>query len=229
MLKLSLNNNDTYSEEKQKNPIRWKILYKQEDGVFTDQTGWIKCKDFFNDVVAYLKEGTVFSIYRFDNQIQKNDEGMYVLLNYIEDKPTFLSNMQVVNERLQEDLQCSIEVLDHEDDMVVVNIPNPLWESTYRISLATMVIRLSNYGYLYEDWHSLWKEGAPIHTMESAFSPEAIENVAEKGFLVAEPMQDFWWFCGKDFNSKKAPEQGGGLIHNNGVSDWTRWMRLAGV
>jgi hypothetical protein len=227
MLKIKFQDNTTYAEVGQVNPLRWKTLWKQPDGAFVDQSGWIKCKDFYNDTVAYFKEGSVFSIYGYKNAIQKNEEGVYFLLKFIKDKASFFKNMDAVNEQLVSDLGCRVQVLDMDaDDEVVVCIPLELWESTYRISMITMVVRLCNYGVLYKTWDDIWAEKSPVNTVEHAFTPDAKKNAKTLGFLVPDKFKDFWYFAGPEFNSKKAPRPPQDvIIHNNGVSNWSEFMK----
>jgi len=227
-MKLILNNHSTYLEEGQKNPIRWKTLLKMEDGSFTDQSGWIKCKDFFNDSVAFFREGTRFSIYHYKNDIKKNDEGVYFLLSGINDKPSFKDNLEVVNHQLFKDLGCVVQYIDHEDkDKAVILIPNALWETTYRISMISMCVRLCNYGYVYQEWADLWSTHAPVCTLEHSFTEDAKKNARELGFKVPEKFSKFWWYCGEKYNSDVVKGGTGGTIHNNGVSNWSMFMKLA--
>lgn len=229
MFKIKQTDKSTYAEMSQTNPIRWKTLYREGGDVFSDQSGWIKCKDFYNDTVAFFKEGSVFSIYSYQNQVKKNEEGVYFLLKFIGDKKSFFSNIEMVNKRLFLDLKCSVGLWDHEKDEVVILIPNELWESTYRISMITMVVRLCNYGVKYEKWEDLWKDKAPATTVDRAFTDEAIANAKEYGFLVPKQYAGYWYYAGKEFNSKVKPQLTGGIIHNNGVSNWSMFMKQEGV
>jgi hypothetical protein len=225
-LKINQSNNKTYCEVPQTNPLRWKTLYRNNDGSFFDQSGWVKCKDFYNDTVAFRKAGSVFSIYGYENNIKMNDEGIYFLLKYIKDKPSFFHNLEVVNKQLFDDLECVIAATDHEKDELVILIPNELWESTYRISMITMVVRLCNYGVKYESWEDMWKAGAPSQQIEHAFTKDAKENALKLGFKVPPQFTKYWYYAGPDYNSEKNPKQTGGIIHNNGVSNWSQFMKL---
>lgn len=229
MFNIKIKDNSTYAEEGQKNPIRWKTLLRMPDGSFTDQSGWIKCKDFYNDTVAYFKEGSVFSIWGYKNTIQKNDEGVYFLLKFIQDKDSFFKNLDVVNKQLDKDLDCQVEYWNHKDDEAIIIIPNALWESTYRISMITMVVRLCNYGVLYTCWDDLWAAKAPVNTVEHSFTDDAKNNAKTRGFLVPDAVKDFWWYCGPKYNSKVSPKQTGHTIHNNGVSNWSEFMKREGI
>lgn len=225
MLNIKLSNTSTYAEVGQINPLRWKTLFKEADGSFIDQSGWIKCKDFFNDTVAFFKEKSVFSIYGYKNDIKKNEEGVYMLLKFVSDKPSFIKNIEVVNKQLKQDLGCELSVQDHKDDELVILIPNELWETTYRISMVTMVIRLCNYGVTYSQWNDIWAEQSPVHNPEHAFTLDAKVNAQNLGFKVKPEFSKYWWFCGKEYNNETKPKQTGGTIHNNGVSNWSMYMK----
>jgi hypothetical protein len=229
MFKIQFQDHTTYAEEGQVNPLRWKTLWKQPDGSFVDQSGWIKCKDFYNDTVAYFKEGSVFSIYGYKNAIQKNEEGVYFLLKFIKDQASFFANLGVVNKQLYSDLGCGMTANIIGEDEVVILIPTELWESTYRISMITMVVRLCNYGVLYTTWDDIWAEKAPVNTVEHAFTQEAKANAKTLGFLVPDQFKDFWYFAGKEYNSKQKPTLTGSVIHNNGVSNWSLYMQQGAV
>lgn len=224
---LKLTNNKTYCEVGQVNPLRWKTLFREGD-TFIDQSGWIKCKDFFNDTVAFFKEGSVFSIYSYDNNIKKNDEGVYFLLKNIADMPTFCSNLDVMNQQLKADLGCHVGLFpqpNEEKNQCIVLIPNELWETTYRISMVTYIIRLSNYGYKYTDWNSIWSTMAPSHTLDHAFSPAALKNAKQYGFKPLPGYEKYWWYCGEQYNSEVLKGQTGLTIHNNGCSSWSMYMK----
>lgn len=225
MLQITQTNKQVYNEVGQNNPLRWKTLFRNSDGSFIDQSGWIKCKDFYNDTVAFFKAGSVFSIYGYANNIKKNKEGVYFFLKYIADKKLFQHNITVVNKQLEEDLGCSIDILDHIGDELVILIPNELWESTYRISMITMVVRLCNYTTKYSKWEDLWAPNAPANISEHAFTQEAKDNALKLGFLVKKQFGKYWFFAGKRHNSEVAPKTMFDIIHNNGVSNWSMWMK----
>ncbi len=229
MFKLEFKNNQTYAEVSQKNPLRWKTLLRNGDS-YTDQSGWVKCKDFYNDTVAFFKEGSVFSIYGYQNAIKKNDEGVYFLLKYIADKAVFLDNLAVMNAQLKKDLDCVVTPLPcPAADELIVLIPNALWESTYRISMVTFVIRLCNYGYVYKTWEDFWNTAAPAYSMEHAFTEDAKKNAKTLGFKVPTGFEEYWFYCGEKYNSKVAPKTTGGTIHNNGCSNWSMFMKQKGL
>lgn len=224
----NLKNNKTYAEVGQPNPLRWKTLFMEKDGSFTDQSGWVKCKDFYNDTVAFFKAGSVFSIYGYENNIKKNKDGVYFLLRNIHDRDQFLHNIGVMNTQMEKDLGAQVVAWPQEakDEMVVL-LPNEVWESTYRISMVTMCVRLCNYGVKYDRWADFWTTNAPSHTIDHAFSPAAIKNAKTLGFKVPDKFSKYWYYCGDDYNSEKKPAQTGGTIHNNGCTNWSMFMEAA--
>lgn len=228
MFNLKLTNNSTYSEVGQKNPLRWKTLFLEKDGVtFTDQSGWIKCKDFFNDTLAFFKAGTKFSIYSYKNDVKKNEEGVYFLLKEVKDRDTtFMENMAVMNTRLMQDLGCEVSVWPLEDkSQCIVLLPNPIWDSTYVLSLVTMLIRCCNYGYKYEKWDDFYHSQAPMNNgVEHAFTPAAKTFTQKHGFLVPKEFRKYWWYFSKEHNSEKNPKISGLTIHNNGACQWVQGM-----
>lgn len=229
MFKVKLSVATRYLEEGQVNPLRWKTMYREGD-LFTDQSGWIKCKDFFNDTVAFFKEGSVFSIYSYKNDIKKNEEGVYVLLDNIKDKNQFLHNLEVIARQCVADKFDWVTPVFPVDalpkDQILLLIPNSFWESTYYISLITKVLRLANYGVRYETWEDFWKDDAPAVRLESGFDPETIQFVNTKGFKLPQKYKRYWYFAGKQYNSQKEPKLTGGVIHNNGVNNWVTFMQM---
>ena len=51
MFKLTLTHNNKYSEIPQPNPMRWRIMLRDKKELIS-QSGLIRCRDFFNDLVA---------------------------------------------------------------------------------------------------------------------------------------------------------------------------------
>ena len=80
MLKLVNKNVSTSLHEiEQPSPLRWKILHRDGNELY-DVSSWIKCRDYFNDVVWRSNGGAAFSIYGFNCDFKYNDEGTYFLL-----------------------------------------------------------------------------------------------------------------------------------------------------
>jgi hypothetical protein len=224
-MKIKLTNNSTYAEVGQVNPLRWKTMFKDGDNSFVDQSGWWKCKDFLNDCVAFFKEGTKFSIYGWNNAIKKNEEGVYHYLKNIGDTQKFLYNLEVVNKRLNEDLGCAVDYLPGDQPgTAIILLPTAVWESTYRISLITLLIRLCNYDQQFGSWADIWKKGSVVYT-DGAFTPDAIKMANELGFHVPDEYKQYWYFAGDAHNSVKQPKLTGYIIHDNGCVGWNQWMK----
>jgi hypothetical protein len=220
MFKIEIKHKNTYAEIAQKNPLRWQIM-KREKNTLTSQSGLIKCKDFFNDVVAWKNGNHAFNIYNFDNKIEFNRYGVYFLLTEIADRDMFFANLEVLNSRLQADLNTKISFYKTTNkDKVVIHIPNPLWKNTYYISVVSMMIRLCNYAYAYEGWDGFFKEDAPLNTVESSFNDQAKARVKEFGFALPDFAKDCWYFARFGYTSKSGKEIIPSAIHNNGASDW---------
>lgn len=215
----------TYSELHQVNPLRWVMLFRESEDKFTCQTGLVKCKDFFNDNLAYFKHGIKFGIWGYTSEAKKNDEGVYFLLKNIDDQECFLNNIDVINEKLMEQLSCKLSYWKQDKDVVML-LPNPIWESTWRLSLVTILIRCSNYGYKHAKWEDFFEHKAPLVAVDKVFDPLATKNCKAWGFIVPhKDAEGCWWYCGPDYNSKKQPNQTGGTIHNNGCCNWSMFLK----
>ena len=211
-----------YAEIDQPNPLRWRIMHRSKD-VLTSQSCLIKCKDFFNDVVAWKKAKKAFVIYSFKNNIKFNRNGLYVLLTEISDEKIFLSNIEIVEQRLWQDLRETL-VMDRVDDGFVVLIPHKVFSNTYYISLFSMLIRLCNYNTEYTTWDSIFDENAPLNTVEEAFNDNAKAFTQKNGFKLLTKYRKLWYNSTNGWNSASGKELIGSIIHNNGVCDWVKSM-----
>ena len=214
-----------YAEVDQPNPLRWRIMHRSKD-VLTSQSCLIKCKDFFNDVVAWKKAKKSFTIYGFKNNIKFNREGLYVHLTEIDSIDVFLHNLNIMNARLHQDLGVEISVSKNAEgeNTVVVLIPHKVFSNTYYISLLTMLIRLCNYNTKYEDWDSIFDEKAPINTIEEAFTDKAKTFTQKNGFKLLTKYRKLWYNSTDGWNSLSGKELIASIIHNNGVCDWVKSM-----
>ena len=197
-------------------------MHRSKD-VLTSQSCLIKCKDFFNDVVAWKKAKKAFVIYSFKNNIKFNRNGLYVLLTEISDEKIFLSNIEIVEQRLWQDLRETL-VMDRVDDGFVVLIPHKVFSNTYYISLFSMLIRLCNYNTEYTTWDSIFDENAPLNTVEEAFNDNAKAFTQKNGFKLLTKYRKLWYNSTNGWNSASGKELIGSIIHNNGVCDWVKSM-----
>ena len=223
MFKLKITHKNTYSEVGQANPLRWRIMLRKGDTLHS-QSGLLKCKDFFNDVVAYKRAKLKFKIYSFENDVKFNREGLYLHLTEIQNQDTFCDNMNVLNQTIFDDLQTIVGYTKQADGSVVICIPHKLWNNTYYISLVTMMIRLCNYNTKYDTWESFFAKTAPIYTIETAFSLKAQAYVLEKGFRIPRKLRGMYFWAGKDYHSKNQPKPMANIVHNNGVSNWVQFL-----
>ena len=223
MFKCNITHTNKYSEMGQPNPMKWRLMFKEEDGSLSSQSGLIVCKDFFNDVVAWKQTKTAFSIYNFNNQVKFNDEGMYIVLSNIADKVKFTKNiLKGINPQLQEDLGVSIKVYQQGRGRVVVLLPHEVWKSTYHISLVSMLIRLSNYAATYTCWEDFYAPDAPMNTIEHAFSTQAKEFTLKHRLSLPEEVAGCWYFSRFGYTSKSKYDIESNIVHNNGATDWAR-------
>lgn len=223
MLELKLTHKNTYAEIGQANPMRWRLLHKRK-GVFYSQSGLIKCKDFFNDVVAWKQAKQKFSIYSFSNKVKFNREGMYFHLTAIADQDKFIHNLFTLNQRIMQDLKVYIKFTGMKDGSMVICIPHKLWRNTYYISLASMMIRLCNYDKQYDTWEDFFADTAPLCTIETAFSKKTREYTKENGFKIPAKLRKLWFWAGKDYHSGNQAKPMGSVIHNNGVNNWVQFL-----
>lgn len=208
-----------YAEIPQPNPLLWQILHKKVD-VLTTQSSRLKCKDFFNDVVAWKVAKKKFSIYGFSNQVKFNRNGLWVHLTKIADLQRFKANLAIVNERLKADLKCNMQYQDLDTGLALL-IPPAVWKSTYYISLLSMVVRCCNYDKQYTTWEEIFAEDSPMAMVDKAFNQKARNYTCKNGFILPKDVAHMWYNAGHGWNSDtKAKEATGSIVHNCGVCSW---------
>jgi hypothetical protein len=209
-----------YTESPQANPLRWMIMYREKD-VLTSQAAVMRCKDYFNDLVA-LRQGHVFSIYGFKNDTVKfNKWGLYILLTGINKPDLFIDNVnKSINVRMKEDLSTSVRCWKQPDGSVVIRIPNKVWENTYAVSLVTMMLRVCNNNIELNSWDELYGDQSPLNTMERSFTAQAKKLTKKIGFKA--PI-DTWYYYNTQYNGVNGwtTSVGGLTVHNNGCSAWS--------
>ena len=213
-----------YCEIDQPNPLRWEILFLDEDQVFKPQTAKFKCKDFLNDYVAKLTGGKDIAIYGMDTSTVKiNDNGMWIRLSNIKGQELFINNInRVVNEKLQAELGLSISCESLKANKVLMFIPKGVFINTYLISQVAWLIRLCNYGVELKSW-----EEAIDHAItgpDRAIQYSGKNLMKKWGFKVPEKYSEFWWYQGNNYNSKCVGYVTGSQIHNNGVMSWSNYV-----
>jgi hypothetical protein len=208
-----------YTESAQANPLRWQIMSREKD-VLTSQASVMKCKDYFNDLVA-LRHGHTFTVYGFKNDtVTFNKWGLYILLTGIAKPDLFIENVNnSINTRMKEDLGTSIRCWKQPDNSVVIRIPNKVWENTYAVSLVTMMLRVCNNNIELNSWDDLYGDASPLNTVERSFTAGAKTLTKKVGFKA--PI-DTWYHYNTQYNGINGWTAGiGGMtIHNNGCSSW---------
>jgi len=214
------------SEIPQNNPLRWNILHRTGEEEFVNQTGEMKCRDFFNDLVAAKQEKHYFSIYGFNNEkIKWNDEGLWFLLTNLVNSDNFIKQVnEVVNPKIVEQLgeEARLKISVRSPTSAVLLIPNAFWESTYRISVVTMLLRASNYKTIFESWDDIFAPASPLNTSEGGtWTPKTRKYVQENGFIVPDHTKEHWFFYTKEANSKSIKDKWPvSYIHNCGANAW---------
>jgi hypothetical protein len=216
----------SYGEVGQINALRWQIYhYNHETHEMTPQSGLIKCKDFFNDLVASY-HGKPFSIYGFDStQIQLNEEGVYFLLHNI--VPSLKENLEGwIVPLVKEELGCDLTFTEVNDQLLLF-IPRRVFDKTYYISLLSLLIRASNYEEVFPNFEAVW---IPTKSGWEKERPQWVkDNKAPTWrFTLPESAKDFWMYAGEKFNSTTLPEKITGdmyTVHNNGILNWSLFLK----
>jgi hypothetical protein len=234
MFKLDIQHTDgdnAYNQVPQNNPMRWQIMFRKKD-LLTSQAHQMKCRDFFNDLVAKYAQNVDFTVYRFDNStIKFNKFGLYFLLTDIHNPDQFIANVErTLQPKLKEQLNATIRLYKQGDKSVVVRLPLVVWTKTYYASVATIALRLCNNTADYQSWEELFAENNPVFSVDHAMKQAGRKYVRENGFKLPEAVQNYWWYCGPKYNSethsaKELPT----VVHNNGLGNWVDYMKNHGV
>jgi hypothetical protein len=213
------------NEIPQHNPLRWTILYKRDYGSFDTQSIEIKCRDFFNDLVAAKQAQHYFSIYGFKNEnVEWNKEGLYFKLSYLYDAAKVCQKIETsLNPKIEEQLgkEAVLKPIIIDTKSILLLIPNEFWESTYRISALTMLIRAINYAFESSSWDDLFKDTAALMSMEHSWMLDNKKHIHKHGFLLPKGTENMWFFYGKECNSTLEKDYWkSSSVHNCGVSNW---------
>ena len=220
-----------YNEVPQHNPMRWQIMFRNKD-TLSSQAHLMKCRDFFNDLVAKYVANVNFRVYSFDNKdIKFNKFGLYFLLSNIHDVDQYIGNVErTLIPKLKEQLGCTLRVYKQGDKEVVVRIPPSVFTKTFYISAVTLALRMCNYNQEYQTWEDLFAENNPANATDHAINTSHRKYLRENGFNLPDVVKQYWFFCGKEWNSDKTkPEEVPTVIHNNGVRNWIDYMKQTGA
>jgi len=226
----------TYSESPQNNKLRWTILFKEESEegkppIFTAQSSIMKCRDYFNDLVATYR-GIFFSVYRFSNKVKLNADGVWIKLNHLESKKRFLHNLGSINRKAAERGFPPVTGLHNEklSDECLIFLPRVYFECTYFISLLTYLIRIANSRVEVDSYEELIDpDKNPARLADMPFATYR-EKIFELGFqLPSEELAGNPWFLFKDQAANLAATASvGSAIHDNGVYSWHYYMQVYG-
>lgn len=211
-----------YSEVDQTNPLRWCVVFEEETGKLVPQSGWIKCKDFFNDLIA-AGHGNGFSIYSFNSAKMKTNQdfvGMVVknCTNY------FLDNIKSTG------LDLKAEFSSLETNQVYIKFPKKSTFSTaFDVSLATYAIRLCNVDQKISSWEDLFSS-ANIK-FDQPVNSETIAWVKSKKFnAIPQELRKFpiaSAIRGTVFDLTKSKSTS--TIHNNGIQAYYYHTKALGL
>lgn len=225
-MKINITNKSAYAEEGQPNPMRWLLLSRNEDGSYKNESAWLKCKDFFNDLAYTIQTGKSFTIYGFNAgnmNPSKKGESVYMLLDVLTNN--FVDNLVTINEWLVDEQGMPyIEWEIQKDDKVFIKLPPEYFKNTYNISLITLIIRLLNYDDLvFKSFKDLEKCKKFPHGDQWKWDTAVAKGIY---FNLPKELEQYIWYQGKEYNNIKKSEGYDipGLVHNCGLCAWTKAM-----
>lgn len=224
-MQIKFTNKPTYAEEGQPNPLRWCILSGTPETGFTNETSWLRCKDFFNDYVVAYNGGKRFSIYGLSTEnmnIAPKGAPVYIALNAL--SSAFKNNLGVFNSWLNGQDIPVINMLTV-DKYYVLEFPEYYFKNTYNISLVSLIIRLLNVDEKFEDF------GDVISHKGFAQKDQQKWNVVVQAgiyFNIPEKLNKYIWYIDADNNSEKGAVNEynfSSLVHNGGTLQWHSIMK----
>lgn len=221
-----------YNESDQKNALRWVVcFYDEEKHELIPQSGIMKCKDYFNDLVA-KKNGVDVDVYGFNTaRIKLNDSGVYMLLKYV--RPSLIDNLNKwLNPKLEEEVGTVLDFQQVDPETYVFFFPEPIWQSTYHISLCSLMLRLSNYNKVVESYEEAWEKLTDYEPIWK--DGQYLQSLASKlGWKLPKSLSGFWLYRHKEWHSKKEDVSSNyeykHIIHNNGIYDWSCAIKNEGL
>ena len=203
------------TESGQANPIRWTLVHKDGD-TLTPLAAEMKCKDYFNDIVA-AKRGVFFKQYGFDNKLWIQQTGCDILLTGLVDYEIFATAVAKVT---HSDHPVVLEQI--RGASALLHIPEYYFLNTYRISLLTYMIRLCNNNVGVSRFNGIEATLKSVVAQNSAgLSTQGREFAIEHGWDVPDG-DKYWWRTSKTYNSDNTSITYGigQIIHNCGVNGW---------
>jgi len=224
MFEIKPQNKSSYIEEGQENPIRWLILSKVDDTTLQQESAWIKCKDFFNDLAYTIQTGKKFIIYGFNAgnmNPPKPGEPVYMLLKGL--SKGFKNNLKVVNLWLKESNIPEVVTHEYKDGQLIVVFDPFYFTNVYNISLISLLLRVVNCDTVYKTFKEIEKSPHLIHGDKSKWG-----TVVKKGvyFNIPDKMKKYIWYCSDTVNSETPGKEYSvsSLVHNNGVVSWSAFL-----
>lgn len=222
-----------YSESTQRNPIRWTLLKSVSQDEYVNTTNEFKCKDYFNDFVAFKHTGKRFRMYGMwsDQATFCLDGGLYVLVNNT--TPEFAKNVRNVLKPTFKDLWgATVKVTRLKPDELVGRTPILdhgaclLWfspeclVSTFRISLLSLLIRNCNVDFTV---HSYEERIDKNFLTDGSIPYEYYTALKNKEFAFPE-QAEHPYYLGPDYEDDGDEKY---YIHNNGVVAWAEFSLTA--
>jgi hypothetical protein len=153
-----------------------------------------------------------------------NRYGLYVLLHDVL-ADTIIANIETaINPQMKKDIGKTIKCFKQSDTQVVIRLPLEVFDSTYRTSLTTMLIRLSNYDVKFDSFNDFYTAKSALNSVEHSMSPAAQRLTKQSGFTLPK---DEWYFSSGGYCGSSHKPISHSIIHNNGVTDWARALNLS--
>lgn len=206
------------TESGQKSTIRYRILL-EKDGVLTEVSPWVKCTDYFNDVVIRTFCDEVFEAYGFKNNECVITGDLFMSIKDYCGKDRFRKNLTFINQWLanrghtESITEVTTDVLDVPNDWLVLRVPRYYITNTAYISLVMTLIRSCSYGveltkegdmYDVEQKFQVIPSTYPVATIRNnfirVFAPENKKILDDIVFFFCDP------YNGK-FHKKNIPEE----------------------
>lgn len=224
MFEIKFQSKGSYAEEGQDNPIRWLILSKQGDSLFQQESAWIKCKDFFNDLAYTIQTGKQFTIYGFNAgnmNPPKRGEPVYMLISGLQ--KGFRHNLAVVNTWLGEQNVPAIKTEEYKDGQLLVVFDPFFFTNVYNISLISLLLRVVNVDKEFSSFDEIKQFKPQGYGDQSKWG-----TIVKKGvfFNLPEKFKKYVWYVSDGRNSETpgAEYSVSSLVHNNGVVTWSQFL-----
>jgi hypothetical protein len=206
----------TYAEEGQPNPLRWCILSGTPETGFTNESSWLRCKDFFNDYAVAYNGGKRFQIYGFSTEkmnVAPKGSSVYIAVSSFTND--FIKNVR----------QCTDVVVHEGGEFPILEFSEYYFSNTYNISLISLIIRLCNVDVSFDSFDALTKYKKFATKDQQKWD---VVVAAKRFFNLPEQMKKYVWYASKDKNSELTPDNDyslPSLVHNGGVLSWTNAMK----